>query len=161
MKKSKVVCIIALCACTGVVQARTDALDTAAAIAGVPREIIESIIKVESGGHPFSLNTNSELGSLRFKSMHAAREALALLISKGYRNIDVGPAQVNIRWHPDLYKSPEDLLHPSKNIIAAGHVLRKNKEAGAKDLRQVVGHYHSRTPERANDYAAKVLGKKK
>ena len=141
-------------------QAFADSLDEAANIAGVPRHAIEGIIKTESGGYPYSLNTNSALGSFRFRSRAAAEAALLALVKKGYQNVDVGPAQVNLRWHPDLYKNPTDLLDPRKNIIAAGHVLKKNKEeSGASTLRDVVGKYHSRKPVRANRYADAVLGK--
>lgn len=136
-----------------------DSLDEAARIAGVPRHAVEGIIRTESGGHPFSLNTNSHLGSFRFKSRAVAEAALLVLLQKGYRNIDVGPAQVNLRWHPDLYRHPSDLLDPRKNIIAAGHVLKKNKESGATSLRDVVGKYHSNRPDRAKKYADMVLGK--
>lgn len=136
----------------------SDAIDEAANIAGLPRSIIERIIKRESGGYPYSLNTNSQLGSFRFKSRKAAEAALQALIAKGYTNIDVGAAQVNLRWHPDLYDHPFDLLDPRKNIIAAGHVLKKNKASGAVSTRDVVGRYHSSRPHLAESYADMVLG---
>lgn len=135
-----------------------DSVAEAARIAGVPRHVVERIIKTESGGHPYSLNTNSQLGSFRFTSRKAAEAALLTLLQKGYVNIDVGASQVNLRWHPDLYKNPTDLLDPRKNILAAGHVLKKNRESGATELRQVVGRYHSHRPDRAARYADMVLG---
>jgi len=136
----------------------SDSFDAAAKIAGVNRVIIERIVLVESGGNPYAINTNSELGSFKFKSRAAAEYALSILLAKGYRSIDVGAAQINLRWHPDLYRSPSELLDVRKNIIAAGHVLRKNREAGAKDVRETVGRYHSYRADRAEKYANKVLG---
>lgn len=151
--------LIALCA-YGTSAVAADSIEDAARIAGVPRHVVEKIIKTESGGHPYSLNTNSSLGSFRFASKKAAEAALMTLLQKGYRNIDVGPAQINLRWHPDLYTNPADLLDTRQNILAAGHVLRKSKESETDSVRTIVGRYHSRRPERAQQYANMVLGEK-
>jgi soluble lytic murein transglycosylase-like protein len=136
-----------------------DSIDAAARASGVPRRVIEQIIRVESGGYPYCINTNSEIGSFRFSTKKAAMDALETLLKKGYRNIDVGVAQINLRWHPDLYAKPAELLDPRKNILAAGQVLKKNREAGASSLESIVGRYHSARPSLAKKYAAIVLGK--
>ena len=134
-----------------------DSIEKAAMIAGVDRVIIERIIKAESGGHPYVINTNSNLGSFKFSNIESAGRALDILISKGYRSIDVGAAQINLRWHPELYKNPKDLLNPTLNIIAAGKVLKKNS-GGSTVVREMIGKYHSpNNSERANRYASMVL----
>ena len=136
-----------------------DAISIAARIGGVERDVVENIIRVESGARPFVINTNSELGSFYFQSRGSAEQALALLLKKGYKNLDIGAAQVNIRWHPDLYEHPAELFDVRKNIIAAGYVLKKHRKPG-DTLFITVGRYHSPSnTERANQYAAKVLKK--
>lgn len=134
-------------------------LQEAALLAGVPPSVLEGIIKVESGGHPYAINTNSPLGSFRFKSRPAAEAALALLIAKGYVNLDVGLTQVNLRWHPDLYTRPADLLNPRHSIMAAGLVLKESRKSSDKSLKEWVGRYHApHHPQRAAIYADSVLG---
>ena len=124
-------------------------------ISGVDKHVIKKIIKNESGGNPYAINTNSPLGSFYFKNRGAAEEAILMLKRKGYRSLDIGLAQVNTRWHPEL--DPIKLLDPSNNIIAAGYVLKKNS-GGASDLREIVGRYHSKTPSLKTAYTKKILG---
>lgn len=124
----------------------------------VPAEVIGRIVIQESGGKPYCLNTNSDLGSFCFKTKSKAHEALQFLLDSGYKSIDVGLAQVNIKYHPDLFESPHDLLDPTKNIIAAGGVIKKIKLSGQTDIHKIVGHYHSPGNKvRAQRYADSVL----
>jgi hypothetical protein len=79
---------------------------------------------------------------------------------------DLGPMQVNTRWvEPvaQLTGLPEAAVRDKLigdacfNIAAAGAILHMHLREQNGDLMRAVGNYHSRTPDRHEAYAARVM----
>ena len=114
----------------------------AASFYHLPPRVLPSIQAVE-GGRPGIVSRNTDGSS------------------------DLGVMQVNTLWVPQFAAvtgMTEDavrtrlIVDPCFNIAAAGAIMRVYLNEAGGDLLRAVGYYHSRTPERASDYQAKVLG---
>jgi hypothetical protein len=79
---------------------------------------------------------------------------------------DLGPMQVNTRWIgpvAQLTGLPETVVRERLvgdacfNIAAAGAILHMHLQEQNGNLMRAVGNYHSRTPERHEAYAARVM----
>lgn len=136
------------------------AFRTVGAEYGIPPNLLYAIALTESGRElrqgvvpwPWTLNVRGR--GLRFESREAATSALARLLASGERP-DVGLMQVNWRWHGNLLSSPEIALDPWYNLRAGSSVLASEYEATG-DWWRAVGRYHSRDPDRAARYRARV-----
>jgi len=90
-----------------------------------------------------------------FPTKSAAIRAVRRLQSRGVRNIDVGCMQVNLRYHPDAFKSLNEAFDPISNAgYAADFLARLRQEK--RSWVQAVKHYHSATRELHTPYRAKV-----
>ena len=133
---------------------------SACGIAGLPSQIVEGIIVVESGGHPWALHVGIGKGfSFYPKDRHEARRFLAVSLALT-DNVDIGLMQVNWRtWKEtvrDLGLSAYDLLDPEVNLQMGCHVLAAAMATrGSFEAR--LGRYHSPRPERGRWYARRVL----
>lgn len=107
----------------------------------VPSMLLLSVIKVESAGRN-AVNCKNVGGGC-----------------------DLGIAQINSKWWaPYLYKNygvrPEALLYDNcQAVMAQSYIIKKEalSEACRGNLWCGAGRYHSRTPELANRYIAKVF----
>lgn len=79
---------------------------------------------------------------------------------------DLGPMQVNTRWLAPLAAAtglpPAELRRrlledACFNLRTGAAILRIETNAAKGDLAVALGHYHSRTPDRADAYRARVL----
>lgn len=133
----------------------------AAADVGAPLEILRAIALAETGGglggagKPWPWTTNVE----GVGAWHPTREAAIAHIrrrqAEGARSYDVGCFQVNRRWHGHAFDSLEQMFDPDANArYAARFLLELKQEAGG--WRRAAGWYHSRTPELAEKYRARV-----
>ena len=133
---------------------------SACGIAGLPSTVVEGIIVVESGGHPWALHVGIGRGwSFYPKDRHEARRFLAVSLALT-DNVDIGLMQVNWRtWGKtvrDLGLSAYDLLDPRINLRLGCHVLAEAMATrGSFEAR--LGRYHSRHRERGRWYARRVL----
>jgi hypothetical protein len=141
--------------------------DRAAAVAaretGVPVEILQAISRVETGRRmggrltPWPWTANFGGPGAWFASPEEALARVRRDLAAGATNIDVGCFQVNIRWHGKEFPSLEAMFDPETNArYAARYLLELRAEQG--DWPAAIGAYHSRTPERAEGYLAKVEG---
>jgi hypothetical protein len=128
--------------------------EEAARLAGLPSSVLYGIALQEAGARwgdgtfrPWPWTLNTPRGPVRYASREEAVAGLRNFVRDGVRNIDVGLMQVNLRWHGARVRRPEDLLDPRTNIAVAAQILREEKH---------IGHYHSKRPERARAYAARV-----
>jgi len=133
---------------------------SACGIEGLSSRVVEGIIMVESGGHPWALHVGIGKGySFYPKDRHEARRFLAVSLALT-NNVDIGLMQVNWKTWGETVKglglSAYDLLDPKVNLRLGCHVL-----AGAMATRGTfearLGRYHSRHRERGRWYARKVL----
>lgn len=138
------------------------AIDHAAHRAGVPLQVLWAMALVESGHTvngdfvPWPWTTNEAGKARRFSSRSEAETHLHDRLAAGVRNIDIGCLQVNYHWHAQRFETPEDMFDPDLNAFYAATYL-KGLYRQSGDWVNAIGQYHSRQPERAGDYAQKVI----
>jgi hypothetical protein len=126
------------------------AIVTTAAWAGISPEILESVVRFESGVQPWALNIRG------VASYPRSRADAVILLEAVHGQADIGLAQVNYPiWGPVFGLRPEDLLDPWTNLHVAAVILRyaMDQEPGSWGG---VGRYHSATPWRKWWYARNV-----
>ena len=133
---------------------------SACGIKGLPSQVVEGIILVESGGNPWALHVGIGKGySFYPKDRYEAKRFLAVSLALT-KNVDIGLMQINWRtWGRtvmDLGLSAYDLLDPEVNLRLGCHVLAQAMATrGSFEAR--LGRYHSRHRERGRWYAGRVL----
>ncbi len=76
-------------------------------------------------------------------------------LTDGTGTFDVGCFQLNMRWHGDHFSDLSDMFDPRQNAAYAATFLSQlYQESG--DWAQAVAAYHSRSPDLAAAYLAKV-----
>ena len=88
-------------------------------------------------------------------SKPAAIREVERLRARGIANIDVGCMQVNLGYHPDAFERLERAFDPATNTAYAGRFLAALKRE-TRTWSKAISRYHSRTPQFAVPYAAKV-----
>ena len=133
---------------------------SACGMEGLPSSVVEGIIVVESGGHPWALHVGIVKGySFYPKDRYEARRFLAVSLALT-DNVDIGLMQINWRTWGKTVKglglSAYDLLEPRVNLRLGCHVLAQAMAtSGSFEAR--LGRYHSRNRERGRWYARKVM----
>ena len=112
---------------------------------------------------PYPWTLRSDKGPFYGKDKEdAVRELQRLLAahrrqSSVYPSIDVGLAQVNLRWHGHRVRSVFDLLDPKTNLGVAADILNECFARHPRDAFRAIGSYHSADESRALRYAARVV----
>lgn len=116
-----------------------------------------AVVKQESGGHPWTINDNTEKKSYRFESKDEAAAKAIELISAGH-SVDIGLAQINSRNLAKLGLSVNEALDPCKNIAAGAKILKANYEA-TESLPAALSAYNTgkSDSERGRKYAEQVF----
>ena len=140
------------------------AIQAAERAAGIPAQLLMAIGRVESGRrdpesgavHPWPWTINAEGRGQFFPTKAAAIAEVRALQARGVRSIDIGCMQVNLRHHPDAFPTLEDAFDPASNARYAARFLSElNAERGGWPA--AAAAYHSRTPEFAGPYRARVM----
>ena len=134
--------------------------DRACGIEGLPSAVVEGIIAVESGGHPWALHVGIGKGYAFYpRSIAEARRFLAVSLALT-DNVDIGLMQINWRtWRRTVRRlglDAYDLLDAQINMEMGCRVLSQVLSGRGPFLARL-GRYHSRRPERARWYARRVL----
>ncbi|MBR0655284.1 lytic transglycosylase domain-containing protein [Plastoroseomonas arctica] len=135
----------------------------AEAHAGIPAHLLMAIGRAESGRadpatgvfHPWPWTINAEGRGSFFPDRAAAIAAVRQLQAQGVRSIDIGCMQVNLRHHPNAFASLEEAFDPVANTRYAARFLSELR-AELGDWNRASAAYHSRTPENAARYQARV-----
>lgn len=129
---------------------------------GIPPKLLTAISLVESGrkigktvvAWPWTINANGK--PYVFTTKQEAIRAVRRLRLMGITSIDVGCMQVNLKQHPNAFKTLEEAFDPATNIAYAAKFLKTKKDnQGSWD--HAVAHYHSATAKFHVPYKAKVL----
>jgi len=109
-----------------------------------------------SAPYPWTLRTKS--GSQRFKTINEAKKALivALKINKPIQ-LDIGIMQINLHYHRNRVKSPEDLLDPITSIQIGADILVESILRHPNDLELGIGRYYARNEKKARAYGKDIL----
>ena len=89
---------------------------------------------------PWTLNIAGK--GYYYTTRQAACTALHIAMSAhNSKRIDVGIAQINVGWNPQLFKSPCDALDPYANLNAAAKLLRTHY-LNSGNWANAIGLYH-------------------
>ncbi len=130
----------------------------------IPNQLLSAISRIESGRrvattgemHPWPWTINAEGRGFFFETKAEAIAAVRAMQANGVRSIDIGCMQINLLHHPKAFESLEEGFDPVINTRYAATFLSQLRNSAA-DWTQAVGFYHSRTPERAQNYRNAVL----
>ena len=98
---------------------------------------------------PWTINSGGE--GRWFESKEEALSWLKYRQSQGIESNDVGCMQINLKWHPDAFKSYGEGFNPYLNVEYAALFL-KSLSGKTGDWMQAAGSYHSFTPDKRNIY---------
>lgn len=123
--------------------------------AGIPDKVLYSIALTESGrnGKPWPWTMNYAGRAFYFKDRETLHDAMNLLIANGKRNFDVGPMQINWRYHSNLFASTWEATDPHTNMVAGAQILidRFNQYG---NWVKAIATYHSKTEHLGQIYLA-------
>lgn len=128
---------------------------------GVPLAVLRAIARVETGrdlGHgvvpwPWAIQAQGR-GYWPPKRDDALARARALLADDA-RNFDLGCFQINFHWHGHHFDSLDQMIDPAQNADYAARLLRSHYQR-LGDWVLAAGAYHSKTPDLAQRYRARV-----
>ena len=122
---------------------------------GIPPYMLRAIAITESGreGQPYPWAMNIQGRAHYAKD---PQEIVSIVNRYGSRSsIDIGCAQVNLKWHAHRFADWKSLIDPQTNAdYAAYHLLELRREFG--NWSRAVSAYHSRTGWRGANYACAV-----
>lgn len=129
----------------------------------IPQGLLTAISFVESGrpgadgqlvAWPWTINVNGE--GQYFESKDEAVAATRKLLDEGQRSIDVGCMQVNLRYHPNAFRSIEDAFDPALNVAYGAQFLTSLHQLQGS-WANAVERYHSSDDGRRAEYRERVL----
>lgn len=98
---------------------------------------------------PWAVNAAGE--GRTFENRRGALDWIAERRAAGVDSIDVGCMQINMRWHPEAFASPEEGFDPASNVdYAARFLVDLHERTG--DWKSAAGSYHSFTPDKQAIY---------
>ncbi|MEE3099017.1 MAG: lytic transglycosylase domain-containing protein, partial [Pseudomonadota bacterium] len=134
----------------------------AATAEDVPLPLLRAIALAETGRTrdgrlpPWPWTVNMEGEGRWFDAPGPLLDWVRARQAAGARSFDLGCFQVNHLWHGQAFDSLDRMLDPDENARYAARFLRALRdETGSWET--AVGHYHSRTPDLAAGYRARVL----
>lgn len=135
--------------------------DRAAAMAsresGVPVDILLAITRVETGRKtdgglaPWPWTINTDGAGAFFDTKAEAVAAATAHLTDGSGTFDIGCFQINQTYHGQEFPSFDDMFDPLANARYAAKFLNQ-LYAEKGDWADAVAAYHSRTPDKAEDY---------
>ena len=130
----------------------------------IKTNLLTSISNVETGrwneqvsqkvAWPWTVNVKGK--GYFYKTKAEAVAAVKDWQRRGYRSIDVGCMQINLRFHGREFASVEDAFDPDKNVEVAAKFLKKRYSV-RNDWMRAAADYHSRNQRKAKVYMRKLL----
>lgn len=130
----------------------------------IQKHLLTSISNVETGrwnerlqqkaAWPWTVNVKGR--GYFYKTKAEAVAAVKNWQKRGYKSIDVGCMQVNLRFHGKKFASLEEAFDPEKNVDVAARFLKKRHQSRG-DWMKAATDYHSKRPSKARAYKKKLL----
>ncbi len=130
----------------------------------IQKHLLTSISNVETGrwnerlqqkaAWPWTVNVKGK--GYFYKTKAEAVAAVKNWQKRGYKSIDVGCMQVNLRFHGKKFASLEEAFDPEKNVDVAARFLKKRHQSRG-DWMKAATDYHSKRPSKARAYKKKLL----
>ncbi|MFZ4541007.1 MAG: lytic transglycosylase domain-containing protein [Rickettsiales bacterium] len=129
----------------------------------IPTHLLAAIATTESGRYhkglgmsvPWPWTINVEGKGYYFDSKAEAIAQTQNLLAKGFRSIDVGCMQVNLKHHPTAFANLENAFDPGTNVAYAAKFLSTNY-ATLGDWIKATAAYHSRTAVHGQRYLVDI-----
>jgi soluble lytic murein transglycosylase-like protein len=119
---------------------------------GLPRDLILSVIWVESKGNPYAVNVNN-IGGFSPNNLH---DSLKIIYRYNRANVDIGLMQINwLTWGLVYGLKPVDFFDPFINICVGSKILRHYIDQHNGSWRGV-GRYNAISYDKQVRYALKV-----
>jgi len=103
---------------------------------------------------PYQLHVNGK--TLRFDTRKEAAQRIEQWETAGIRNYDIGPLQINRRWHGHRVDHPSDLLNVSRSLHLAAYLLAETLQVSGSDKELGIGRYRSWREDEARAYAKRI-----
>lgn len=130
----------------------------------IPQGLLTAVSLVETGRAvgarsqlspwPWTINVNGQ-GKF-FETKDEAVAETRKLIDEGQRSVDIGCMQVNLRYHPNAFKSLDEAFDPAANT-AYGAQFLNSLHAAQGSWDKAIERYHSSDDNRREAYREKVL----
>ena len=120
----------------------------------IPKGLLLAVAKTESNLELYVLNIDGR--SIIPANKANALKAIHKALDEGITNIDIGPSQINYRWHKHNFSSVEEMLSPEANIKYAGKLLSRLRKTHG-NWHKAIRHYHSSKPKYHRQYSRKVV----
>ncbi|WP_297389274.1 lytic transglycosylase domain-containing protein [Acidiferrobacter sp.] len=124
---------------------------------GIPPDLLLAIAITESGrsGMPWPWTLDIDGLPEYFQSRRATVQAAERAVRAGHTRIDIGPMQIDWRYHGAMFPSLSAITHPFMNIAAAGRILAR-LHARTGNWWTAVADYHSAVPAVGRPYMWRV-----
>ncbi|MBP0484558.1 lytic transglycosylase domain-containing protein [Sagittula sp. M10.9X] len=100
---------------------------------------------------------NAEGDGRYFPDADAASDWVRAQLDVGVESVDVGCMQINLRWHPEAFVTPEQGFDPARNVdYAARFLTRLHSRTG--DWTTAATRYHSGTEQYQTAYLDRLKG---
>jgi tetratricopeptide (TPR) repeat protein len=129
----------------------------------IPQGLLTAISLVESGrpssngqlmSWPWTINVGGQ--GRFFETKEEAVTETRRLLDEGQRSIDVGCMQINLRYHPNAFRSMDDAFDPALNVAYGAQFLNSLHDLQGS-WAKAVERYHSSEDGRREEYRDKVL----
>jgi hypothetical protein len=130
---------------------------------GIPGGLLTAIGLVEAGRPmdngqsviwPWTVNVNGQ--GRYFATKEEAVNETRKLMDEGQRSIDVGCVQVNLRYHPNAFRTLDEAFDPATNVAYGAQFLQSLHELQGS-WPNAVERFHSSEDGRRAEYRDKVL----
>jgi hypothetical protein len=91
-----------------------------------------------------------------FRTKAAAEKLLRQYLDRGDEGVNLGMMQVNLYWHKDKVKRPEDLLDIEMNVLVGARILSQ-AISSSRDPALGIGRYSTWKSQAAREYGARIL----
>jgi tetratricopeptide (TPR) repeat protein len=129
----------------------------------IPQGLLTAISLVESGrpgladhpvAWPWTINVNGQ--GRYFETKEEAVAEARKQLDSGQRSIDVGCMQINLRYHPNAFRSIDDAFDPATNVAyGAQYLASLHRLQGS--WAKAVERYHSSDDGRREEYRERVI----
>ena len=130
----------------------------------IPQGLLTAISFVEAGrpigpnnqlvAWPWTINVAGQ--GRFFETKDEAVAETRRLLDEGQRSIDVGCMQINLRYHPNAFRTMEDAFDPALNVAYGAQFLNSLHDLQGS-WAKAVERYHSSDDGRREEYRQKVL----
>jgi len=129
----------------------------------IPTHLLAAIATTESGRYskslgmsvPWPWTINVEGKGYHFDSKAEAISITQSFLAQGYKSIDVGCMQVNLKHHPKAFANLNQAFDPATNVAYSAKFLSTNYGTMG-DWIKATAAYHSRTPVHGQRYLGNI-----